>query len=127
MIVAWHEVPGTAPPQKSRPVGYGMIRAGVRVDLKIGGEEISNAVSLSRMEMIPKCLPRRVSTVPKGTRRTFRREIIVGQLRPIIPHPTGRCFGGTLFPGTSCQATIMLSLRDKSHSPWKHGWGLALS
>ena len=35
-----------------------MIRAGVRADLKIGGEEISNAVSLSRMEMIPKCLPR---------------------------------------------------------------------
>jgi hypothetical protein len=27
--VAWHEVPGAAPPQKSRPVGYGMIRAGV--------------------------------------------------------------------------------------------------
>src|ERR1700726_1585069 len=26
-IVAWHEVPGTAPPQKSRPVGYGVIRA----------------------------------------------------------------------------------------------------
>jgi hypothetical protein len=24
-IVAWHEVPGKAPPQKSRPVGYGMI------------------------------------------------------------------------------------------------------
>jgi hypothetical protein len=31
-IVAWHEVPGTAPPQKSRPVGYGVIRAGVRTD-----------------------------------------------------------------------------------------------
>ena len=25
-IVAWHEVPGTAPPQKNRPVGYGVIR-----------------------------------------------------------------------------------------------------
>ena len=24
-IVAWHEVPGTASPQKSRPVGYGVI------------------------------------------------------------------------------------------------------
>ena len=31
-IVAWHEVPGKAPPQKSRPVGYGVIRAGVRTD-----------------------------------------------------------------------------------------------
>jgi len=29
-IVAWHEVPGTAPPQRGRPVGYGLIRAGVR-------------------------------------------------------------------------------------------------
>ena len=37
MIVAWHEVPGITPPQISRPVGYGMIRAGMRTDLKIGG------------------------------------------------------------------------------------------
>jgi hypothetical protein len=29
MIVAWHEVPGIAP-QTSRPVGYGVIGAGVR-------------------------------------------------------------------------------------------------
>ena len=36
MIVAWHEVPGTAPPQKSRPVGYGMSVPGVRTDSKIG-------------------------------------------------------------------------------------------
>jgi hypothetical protein len=31
-IVARHEVPGTAPTPKSRPVGYGMIRAGVGTD-----------------------------------------------------------------------------------------------
>ena len=35
-IVAWHEVPGTASPQKGRPVGYGVIRAGVRTDSMIG-------------------------------------------------------------------------------------------
>jgi len=35
-IVAWHEVPGTTPPQKSRPVGYGVIRAGLRTDSMIG-------------------------------------------------------------------------------------------
>src|SRR5271157_2538960 len=35
-IVAWHEVPGTAPPQRSRPVGYGVIRAGVRTNSMIG-------------------------------------------------------------------------------------------
>ena len=38
-IIAWHEVPGTAPPQKSRPVGYGVIRAGVRTDSMIGGTD----------------------------------------------------------------------------------------
>jgi hypothetical protein len=30
-IVAWHEVPGRAPPQRIRPVGYGVI-AGVRTN-----------------------------------------------------------------------------------------------
>jgi hypothetical protein len=35
-IVAWHEVPGTARPQKSRPVGYGLIRACTRTDSTIG-------------------------------------------------------------------------------------------
>src|ERR1700722_7416907 len=36
LIVAWHEVPGSTPPQKGRPVGYGVIRAGVRADSMIG-------------------------------------------------------------------------------------------
>ena len=90
MIVAWHEVPRSAPPQKSRPVGYGMIRAGVRTDSKIGGE-ISNAVSLSRMEMVPKCLSRRVFSLPKETRRIFRREKPVGSAAPdhTVPYGTG--------------------------------------
>jgi hypothetical protein len=35
-IVAWHEVTGTVPPQKSRPAGYGLIRAGMRTDSMIG-------------------------------------------------------------------------------------------
>jgi hypothetical protein len=30
--VAWHEVPGTAPPPKTSPVGYGVISIGVRTD-----------------------------------------------------------------------------------------------
>ena len=33
-------------------------------------------------------------------------------MRPIIPYPTGRLLWGAAFPGTSCQATIVLSLRD---------------
>jgi hypothetical protein len=41
------------------------------------------------------------------------------RLRPIIPCPTGRLFRGTLFPGTSCLATISLSLRDKAIQPSK--------
>jgi hypothetical protein len=32
----------------------------------------------------------------------------------IRPYPTGRLLLGRPFPGTSCQATIALSLRDKS-------------
>jgi hypothetical protein len=35
-IVAWHDVPGTAPPYQSRPVGYGLIRARVRTDSMTG-------------------------------------------------------------------------------------------
>jgi hypothetical protein len=31
-IVAWHEVPGSGPAQKIRPVGYGLIRPGVHTD-----------------------------------------------------------------------------------------------
>src|ERR1700679_1837895 len=42
----------TAPPQKSRPVGYGLIRAGMRTDSMIG-----------------------VIAFLKKARRTFRREI----------------------------------------------------
>jgi putative transposase len=47
MIVAWHEVPGTGPPQKSRPVGYGAIRAGVR-----RFEDWSSKIPKSKTEII---------------------------------------------------------------------------
>jgi len=36
----------------------------------------------------------------------------------IIPYPTGRILTG-LFPGTSCQATIILSLRDRKASDFQ--------
>ena len=42
MIVARHDVPGTAPPQKSRPVGYGMTCAGLRTDFDDWSDEILN-------------------------------------------------------------------------------------
>ena len=47
MIVDWHEVPATAPPQKNRPVGYGMIRADARTIRRLEGGNF-NAVSLNR-------------------------------------------------------------------------------
>src|ERR1700740_1849240 len=34
--------------------------------------------------------------------------------RPITPYPTGRDRGNAASPGTSCQATFIRSLRDKS-------------
>jgi hypothetical protein len=42
MIVAWHKVPGATPPKRSRPVGDGVIRAGVRAGSMIGVMKISN-------------------------------------------------------------------------------------
>jgi hypothetical protein len=94
-IVARHEVPGTAPPQKSRPVGHGLIRAGMRTDSRIG------TISLKK----------------HGT--LFDERPLGLGLRPIIPCPTGRSFGvglsRHLVPGRL--AAISLSLRDKSHSP----------
>jgi len=38
----------------------------------------------------------------------------------IIPYPTGRILMG-LFPGTSCQATIISSLRDRKASAFQSG------
>jgi hypothetical protein len=50
-IVAWHEVPREIATPKSRPVGYGVIRASVRIDSVIGVRKL-NAVSLSRMRSL---------------------------------------------------------------------------
>ncbi len=44
----------------------------------------------------------------------FGEEDLRDSPRPIIPYPTGRSFGGR-YPGTSCQATIVLSLRDEKY------------
>jgi hypothetical protein len=53
MIVAWHEVPGTAlPKEPSRRVRYDSCRCVHRFE--VWREEISNGVSVSRIEMIPK-------------------------------------------------------------------------
>ena len=96
-IVAWHEVPGIAPPQNSRPVGYGMIpRVGAPIRRLEGGKFECGIAKQNR---------------------NYPQNAWWDQLRQIVPYPTGRFFLRDAFPGTSCQATISLSLRDKSHSP----------
>ena len=103
LIVAWHEVPGTAPSQKSRPVGYGMIRAGERTnssDWMIGVTKLRNT-KLKQFVLYDFYL---AFLKKHGT--PFDGKYLWDELRPIIPCPTGRLFRGGRFPGTSCQATI---------------------
>jgi hypothetical protein len=76
---------------KSRSVGYGVIRAGVRADSMIG---------VTKFQM------RRLKTFT----------LSVGLAAPDHTVPYGTVLSRDAFPGTSCLATIMLSLRDKIHS-----------
>ena len=73
-IVAWHEVPGTVPPQKSRPVGYGAIRADVRTDSMIGVTKF------------------RIRKLKLKHGAHVDEKYLWDSLRPIIPYPTGRFF-----------------------------------
>ena len=75
---------------KSRPVGYGVIGAGVRADSMIG---------LTKFQI------RRLKTFT----------LSVGLAAPDHTVPYGTVLSRDAFPGTSCLATIMLSLRDKLH------------
>jgi hypothetical protein len=63
--------------QKSRPVGYGVIRAGVRTDSMIGPTKF-------RMQK-PKKICRMTSCL-----------LGLAEPRPIIPYPTGRLLRGTM-------------------------------
>jgi hypothetical protein len=76
---------------KRRPVGYSVIRAGVRADSMIG---------VTKFQM------RRLKTFTLG----------VGLAAPDHTVPYGTVLSRDAFPGTSCLATIMLSLRDEIHS-----------
>jgi len=54
---------------------------------------------------------------------TFRREIIALRVAaPAHTVPYGTVLSRDAFPGTSCLATIVLSLRDKNHSPSRKSW-----
>jgi hypothetical protein len=94
-IVARHEVPGTAPTQKSRPVGYGLILEGVRTS-NVKTEEIY----VFRKRSITSTAARTSSDTPcqatigvVNMGRAFNEEA-PGMLRPIIPYPTGRILWG---------------------------------
>jgi hypothetical protein len=91
--------PGTrcldSPTPKDRPVGHGMI--GRR----------PNPRGLSS-KSVP-CFLRLIVPILESVRIPAR----------IRPCPTGRLFWGGAVPGTSCLATIVLSLRDKTIRPSK--------
>jgi hypothetical protein len=84
-MVAWHEVPGKASPQKSRPVGYGLIRAGVR----------GNSM-----------------TAKNRRARACRSLRVPYQEYSLHPYLTERLVWVALSPGTLCQATVAPLLRD---------------
>ena len=46
----------------------------------------------------------------------FDEKYLWDEVRPIIPYPTGRFLFRHAFPGTACQATIGMSLRDVAGS-----------
>ncbi len=140
MIVAWHEVPGKAPPQESRPVGYGMICAGVRTDSKIGGRVISNVLSLSGIvgsaapdhtvpygTVLSRALFQALrawlrSPVPPGQkaiRPSRASHLLWDQLRPIIPYPTGGFFRGVLSQALRAWPRSACPSGTKSDSPIK--------
>ena len=105
------------PKEPSRRVRYNSCRCAHRFE--DWREEISNAVSVSKIEIIPK----RIGGILDPVRHLVTL-LPVGSAAPDHTVPYGTVLSRDAFPGTSCLATISLSLRDKSHSPTK---GLALS
>ena len=96
MIVAWHEVPGSAPPRKSRPVGYGMIRVGMLTDSKIGGENFECGIAKQKWKWSLNAFQEGYLAFLKKRDAYFDVKYLRDQLRPIIRYPPGRFFAGTL-------------------------------
>ena len=100
-ILAWHEVPGTAPPQKGRPVG-------VRSDSRIQRWYLAGTIHYTEQQ--PE--HHRTRTFQEEylvflkKRHTFRRETPLGLAAPDHTVPCGTVLSRDAFPGTSCQATI---------------------
>ena len=123
---AWNSA---TPKEPSRRVRYDL--RGCAHRFEDWREEISNAVSVSRINWQRAMaysasvsgrhapllgvadrtssdtnLSRRVFSLPKETRRRFRREIPVGSAAPDHTVPYGTVRSRDAFPGTSCLATI---------------------
>src|SRR5580698_10649673 len=82
--------------QKSRPVGYGLIRTGVRTDSMIGVTKF------------------RIGKLKQNHGAHLDEKYLWDALRPIIPYPTGRFFRGTL--SQALRAWLRSAcLRDRSH------------
>jgi hypothetical protein len=130
MIVARHEVPGKASPQKNRPVGYGPIgRSNPMVLLEAERQ-------IFKFELGSFILRHRIGartcthhTVPYGTALlgVVVFQALRARLRSPCPSGTKTPISADLTPvttvenvqtaeDTSCLATISLPLRDKSHS-----------
>jgi hypothetical protein len=93
VIVAWHEVPGKGPFRKGRPVGYGVtvFRYFAGSGKSWGDAEQVHSVHESRTTSGTSCV-RSYRTLRDGALEVWRGAV----------------------PGTSCQATVGLSLRDRT-------------
>jgi hypothetical protein len=110
-IVAWHEVPGKALSQESRPVGYGLIRAGERTDSsdwRIGVTSTYETLKFVLYYLYLAFLKKH------GTH--FDENYLWGLAAPIIPYPTGRFFRGDAFQALRARLRSESSLRDAAPS-----------
>jgi hypothetical protein len=76
--------------------GYGMIRAGVRTDSKIGGGKSRMRYRLAESKWSLNPFQEEYLAFLKNRDAYFDEKYLWDQLRPIIPYPTGRFFGETL-------------------------------
>jgi hypothetical protein len=126
MIVARHEVPGKRPPKEpSRRVRYDRALLIPEVFLVESAFRIDVRAAVGCDGTFPEhidffCFRIRNFVVaiqsPNRSAHTRKNQTV----------PYGTALLGWRFPGTSCQATIALSLRDKDHSPMRSLIKLAL-
>ena len=91
LIVARYEVPGTAPSQKSRPVGYGLIRAGERTNSSDWMIGVTKLRKTKLKQLVPYYF---YLAFLKKDGTPFDEIYLWDKLRPINPCPTGRFFRG---------------------------------